>query len=215
MMKTLVDKFDKRNIAALPRVLFEGRIIVIQSEGEADRAVDYLLTFPLLGIDTETRPSFQRGRMNKVALLQVSTHDTCFLFRLNRIGVTPSLVRLLQDRQGLKVGLSLRDDLTSLQRRTAFDPGHFVDLQDYVKLFGIKDMSLQKLYANIFGEKISKGQRLTNWEADVLSIGQKRYAATDAWACIRLFEELGRLRRTRDYRLVVVPDAEPAPTAKE
>lgn len=207
-MKTLLNKFDKHEIATLPRVLFEGRVIVILSEGEADRAVDYLLTFPLLGIDTETRPSFQRGRVNKVALLQVSTPDTCFLFRLNRTGITPSLMRLLEDRQGLKVGLSLRDDLSSLQRRQAFTPGRFLELQDYVKEFGIEDMSLQKLYANIFGQKISKGQRLSNWEADVLTNGQKLYAATDAWACLRIYEELGRLKQTRDYRLVRVPEAE-------
>lgn len=207
-MKTLLNKFDKHEIATLPRVLFEGRVIVILSEGEADRAVDYLLTFPLLGIDTETRPSFQRGRVNKVALLQVSTPDTCFLFRLNRTGITPSLMRLLEDRQGLKVGLSLRDDLSSLQRRQAFTPGCFLELQDYVKEFGIEDMSLQKLYANIFGQKISKGQRLSNWEADVLTNGQKLYAATDAWACLRIYEELGRLKQTRDYRLVRVPEAE-------
>lgn len=213
-MKTLLNKFDKREIAALPRVLFDGRIIVIQSEGEADRAVDYLLTFPLLGIDTETRPSFRRGRVNKVALLQVSTHDTCFLFRLNRIGMPQSLLRLLQDEHGLKVGLSLRDDLISLHRREDFAPGNFLDLQDYVKQFGIEDLSLQKLYANIFGQKITKGQRLTNWEADVLTNGQKLYAATDAWACIRIYEELGRLRQTRGYRLVMVPEPEAAPKAQ-
>lgn len=126
-MKTLLNKFDKHGIAALPRVLFDGRIIVIQSEGEAEKAVDYLLTFPLLGIDTETRPSFKRGWTNKVALLQVSTRDTCFLFRLNRIGMPPSLVRLLQDERCLKIGLSLRDDLASLRRRGDFVPGCFLN----------------------------------------------------------------------------------------
>lgn len=205
-MKTLLNKFDKYEITALPRALFEGRVIVILSEGEADRAVDYLLTFPLLGIDTETRPSFRRGRMNQVALLQVSTPDTCFLFRLNRTGITSSLVRLLEDGQSLKVGLSLRDDLASLRRRKPFTSGRFLELQEYVKEFGIEDMSLQKLYANIFGQKISKGQRLTNWEADVLTNGQKLYAATDAWACIRIYEELSRLKQTGDYRLVRVPE---------
>ena len=80
-MKTLYSKFDKKLIPALPRVLFEGRIFVIQTESEASKAVDYLLTSPILGVDTETRPSFRKGMTNKVALLQVSTDDTCFLFR--------------------------------------------------------------------------------------------------------------------------------------
>lgn len=201
-MKTLYNKFDKQAISALPRVLFEGRVIVVQSEGEADKAVDYLLSFPLVGVDTETRPSFKKGHTNKVALLQVSTLDTCFLFRLNRIGLPESVRRLLQDKQTLKVGLSLRDDLQSLHKRENFTPEGFLELQNYVRAFGIEDQSLQKLYANVFGEKITKSQRLTNWEADVLSDGQKLYAATDAWACIKLYNELNRLKENGDYRLV-------------
>lgn len=181
---------------------FTGRIIVIQSEGEARRAVDYLLTFPRLGIDTETRPNFRRGNMNPVALLQVSTPDTCFLFRLNFIGLPPCLVQLLTDERTQKVGLSLHDDWAQLRRRTDFSPVNYVELQDFVKPLGIQDMSLQKLYANLFHQKISKNQRLTNWEADVLTEPQKRYAATDAWACLQLMEEMEMLLETHDYELV-------------
>ena len=186
----------------LPQVQFTGRIIVIQSEGEARRAVDYLLAFPRLGIDTETRPNFRRGNMNPVALLQVSTPDTCFLFRLNFIGLPPCLVQLLTDERTQKVGLSLHDDWAQLRRRTDFSPVNYVELQDFVKPLGIQDMSLQKLYANLFHQKISKNQRLTNWEADVLTEPQKRYAATDAWACLQLMEEMEMLLETHDYELV-------------
>lgn len=208
MKKLIYNKFDKHSIAALPRVLFEGRIIVILSPGETNRAVDYLLSHPILGIDTETRPSFKKGRVNMVSLLQVSTYNTCFLFRLNHTGMTPAIIRLLEDTTVPKIGLSLHDDITGLHRRANFTPGLFVDLQKHVCEIGIEDLSLQKLYANIFGEKISKNQQLTNWEADVLSEKQKRYAATDAWACIRLYEELQRLETTKDYELVVVPEEE-------
>ncbi len=206
-MRTLYNKFDKRRIPALPRALFEGRIFVIQTEREADKAVAYLRSAMVLGMDTETRPSFKKGLTNMVALLQVSTDDTCFLFRLNRIGVTESVKSLLQDERVLKVGLSLRDDLASLRKRGSFEAHAFLDLQDYVKAFGIQDMSLQKLYANVFGKKISKGQRLTNWEADVLTDGQRLYAATDAWACIHIYRELEQLRQNQDYELIVVPEA--------
>lgn len=205
-MKTLYSRFDKKQIPALPRVVFEGRIFVIQTEAEADKAVDYLSGFSIVGVDTETRPSFRKGVVNKVALLQVSTEDTCFLFRLNRIGLSDSMKHLLQDEKVLKVGLSLRDDFASLHKRDEFEPHAFLDLQDYVKGFGIEDMSLQKLYANVFGQKISKGQRLSNWEADVLTDGQKLYAATDAWACVRMYRELETLKRTHGYQLAVVED---------
>ena len=210
-MTTIYNKYDKKLIADLPRVLFEGRVIVIQTPGEARRAVDYLLRFPRLGIDTETRPNFRPGGMNPVALLQVSTPDTCFLFRLNMMGLTTDLLRLLTNRKVLLVGLSLHDDWAQLRRRAEFKPGNFIDLQDYVKTLGIEDMGLQKLYANIFHQKISKGQQLTNWEADVLSEAQKRYAATDAWACLRLYDEITRLKAEQDYQLVKERTLPPAP----
>ena len=175
---------------------------MIQSVSEARRAVDYLLTFQQVGIDTETRPNFKPGGMNPVALLQVSTLTTCFLFRLNYIGLPDSLLYLLGSMGPRKIGLSLHDDWAQLQRRASFEPGNYVELQEYVKKLGIQDMSLQKLYANIFGQKISKAQRLTNWEADVLTEAQKRYAATDAWACLRLFDEVNRMLRDRDFELI-------------
>lgn len=206
MKKTIYSKFDKKLIAELPIALFPGRIITIINENDADKAVDYLLSCDILGVDTETRPMFRKGEQHKVALLQVASRDTCFLFRLNDIGIPPSVIRLLEDCTVPKIGLSWHDDLLSLHRRVEFNPGYFVDLQDIVKEIGIKDLSLQKLYANIFHQKISKRQRLTNWEADVLSDKQKLYAATDAWACIKLYEEINRLYKTKEYTLVVSPD---------
>ena len=189
-------------IAGLPRIVFPGRIFVVLSASEADRAVNYLLSQPILGVDTETRPAFRRGQIFNVALLQVATHDTCFLFRLNHIGMSKSVKRLLEDTTVPKIGLSWHDDLRGLQRLGKFQPGLFIDLQDHVREIGIEDLSLQKLYANLFGQKISKRDQLTNWEADVLKDNQKLYAATDAWACINLYDELQRLKQTGDYELV-------------
>lgn len=201
-MKILYHKYDKKLIAGLPRIVFPGRIFVVLSASEADRAVNYLLSQPILGVDTETRPAFRRGQIFNVALLQVATHDTCFLFRLNHIGMSKSVKRLLEDTTVPKIGLSWHDDLRGLQRLGKFQPGLFIDLQDHVREIGIEDLSLQKLYANLFGQKISKRDQLTNWEADVLKDNQKLYAATDAWACINLYDELQRLKQTGDYELV-------------
>ncbi len=205
-MRVFYNKIDKKDIQTLPRVLFEGRIFVLQSESEAQRAVAYLKGFPVLGIDTETRPSFRKGQTNKVALLQISTDDTCFLFRLNRMGLPPAVIQLLEEPSVVKVGLSLHDDIASLRRRGDFEPQAFVELQEAVRSIGIEDKSLQKLYANFFGQKISKGQQLTNWEADALTENQQRYAATDAWACVKIFRELELLKRTNDYELQIVPE---------
>ncbi len=202
MTKTIYKKYDKKLIASLPVSTFEGRIIVILTPGETERAVRYLLDQPLLGFDTETRPSFKRGHLNIVSLLQVSTEDTCFLFRLHHTGFTPALHRLLEDTTVTKVALSWHDDVNSLHRLGDFQPGTFIDLQNMVRDIGIEDISLQKLFANLFGQKISKRQQLSNWEADILDDRQKLYAATDAWACLKMYKELIRLKETNDYELI-------------
>lgn len=204
-MKIIKDKYDKKLISSLPRVLFEGRIIIILNEQDAEKAVNYLLSQDLLGIDTETKPTFRKGQSNQVALLQVSSKDCCFLFRLNRIGLSPSIKRLLEDRSVPKIGLSLHDDMRMLQKRAKFTPGKYIEIQRQVKEIGIEDLSLQKIYANIFGQKIAKTQQLSNWEADSLTEAQQRYAATDAWACIMIHEELNRLKSNGDYQLEITP----------
>ena len=182
---------DKKLISEMPKVVFPGRIIIIYTEDDARKAVAYLNRCSVVGVDTETRPSFKKGKVNSVALLQVATSDTCFLFRLNRIGIPDFLEEFLQN-DVLKIGLSLRDDFNMLRRANNKDPrvGNWIELQDYVSRFGIQEKSLQKIYAILFGEKISKSQRLSNWEADVLTEAQQQYAATDAWAALRIYQRL-------------------------
>ena len=173
------------------------------------KRVRYLRQFPILGIDTETRPSFKRGENHKVALLQLATDERCYLFRLHKFGLTIPLIQLLESPHVAKVGISLKDDFYMLHKWMPFEPQNVIELQTFVQDLGITDMSLQKIYANIFGNKISKSQRLSNWEADELTIPQQQYAAIDAWACIQIYKKVEELKETGDYELVIVP--EPAP----
>ncbi|WP_273530689.1 3'-5' exonuclease [Leyella lascolaii] len=205
-MKTIYNRLDKEYIKDLPLVSFPGKIITVNSEREADKAVPFLLSKDILGVDTETRPSFKKGQQHKVSLLQVATEDVCFLFRLNYIGMVTPVISLLSNTDVPMVGLSWHDDLAALQKRMEFKPGLFIDIQDIIGDIGIEDKSLQKLYANIFKQKISKRQRLTNWDADVLSDKQMSYAATDAWACVRLYKEILKLKETGDYSLIIKDD---------
>ena len=188
----------------MPKVLFEGRIFVVYTEADTEKAVEYLKTQQIVGVDTETRPSFKRGMTHKVALLHIATTDTCFLFRLNRIGMPESLQNFLMS-DVLKIGLSLKDDFMMLRRRKDVhaEEGNWIEVQDYVGRLGIEDRSLQKIYANLFGQKISKSQRLSNWEAETLSEGQMRYAATDAWACVEIYNCLAEMERTGDYEFIL------------
>ena len=99
-----------------------------------------------------------------------------------------------------------------LNQRRRFKPGTFVELQKEVKDIGIEDNSLQKIYANLFGEKISKGQQLSNWEADVLTEAQQKYAATDAWACIKIHEEVTKMKKEKNFILEKTSEEQPVTT---
>ena len=205
MRKLIYNKVDKAMISQLKRVEFYGKIYVVTSPVEAEHVVDYLLSQPILGFDTETRPAFEKGKRYQCSLLQVSTRTDCFLFRLNKTGLCPAVVRLLGDEQVTKVGLAWNNDMLSLRQLGSFKSGRFIDLQDMVRELGIEDQSLVKIYANLFGERISKAERLSNWERNELTEKQMEYAAIDAWACVRIYNEVNRLLSTRDYELEVRP----------
>lgn len=181
----------KQLLPTLPHSHFPGRITIVDSLDKGRQALRVLRRAGIVGFDTETRPSFRRGRPHKVALMQLSTADHCFLFRLNKTGVSRALCNFLQDSQVLKVGLSVHDDFSVLRRSVPdLQPQGFIELQSYVRSFHICDISLQKIYAILFGEYMPKNQRLTNWEADELTVHQQAYAAMDAWACLRIYKYL-------------------------
>ena len=192
MLETSISK-EKVNL--LPLEEFSGEIIIVDSIGMFDAAIAALSLCPLVGLDTETRPSFKRGVIHKVSLMQVATADKVYLFRLNKIGFPDKLVQFLSDDKIVKIGLSLRDDFSGLNKQKIFKPAGFVDIQSVVKEYGIFELSLQKIYALLFEKKISKSQRLSNWENETLSEPQRRYAATDAWATLQIYLKLQTMKK--------------------
>lgn len=195
-------KITKEEIQKLPTVGYEGGITVVNTPQEVERAVAHLKQSSLLGMDSETRPSFKKGQVNKVALLQISNGETTYLFRLNKTGLTMPLIMLLENPQIIKVGLSLKDDFHRLHACATFQPRGIVELQEEVRLFGIQEMSLQKIFAILFGKRISKRQQLSNWEADKLTQPQQQYAAIDAWACLQIYNQLQQIKATGDFEIV-------------
>lgn len=186
----MVLSISKDEISELPIETFSGEIIVIDRLEDVEPAVDYLKQFDKIGFDTETKPVFRKNVSHKVALMQLATLDRCYLFRLNRIQYPDILDDLICSKDVVKIGLSLRDDFAALRKRTDCPPLNFRDLQNIVKDYGIADLSLQKIYAILFKRKISKNQRLSNWEAKTLKPSQKMYAAIDAWACLKIHNQL-------------------------
>ena len=156
---------DKRKVAEMPTVTFSGAITVVEQPADAAEAVRYLRQQSVVGFDTETKPNFRKGMTNRVSLIQVATEQHSFLFRINKMGLTPELKEFMECDDIVKIGLSLKDDFHMLHMIGDFEPHNFVELQEMVRKYHITDSSLQKIYAILFNERISKGQRLTNWEA--------------------------------------------------
>lgn len=180
----------KEVLAQLPGATFDGEIRLIEDEGKLIEAIHYLNGQDTLGFDTETRPSFKKGMQNNVSLIQLATLDHAFLFRINKTGLHDELVNLIENPDIKKIGVSLKDDFHNLSKIKEFEPANFIELQQYGKNFGIADNSLSKIYGIIFGKRICKGQRLTNWEAETLTETQQNYAALDAVACLQIYEHL-------------------------
>lgn len=181
------ESITKEELTELPLKWFEGKIVVVDTKAKLKSAVEILQNELVIGFDTETKPSFKKGVNNQVALLQLSTRNHAFLFRLNRIGLPKEIIKLLANPNIIKPGVAIHDDIKILRNLSDFEPAGFVELQDHAKEMGIQNFSLKKLTAIACGFRISKGQQLSNWEADKLSEAQQIYAATDAWAALEIY----------------------------
>lgn len=189
-IKVWKTSITKAELAELPAETYDGHIRVIDDEVSAAEAVSVLQAAGVIGFDTETKPSFRRGERHTVSLLQLSTRNETFLFRLNHIGLPECVKNLLENKDVLKIGVSIHDDFLNLHKKFQLEPHGFIDLQTYVKEFNIADSSLSRIYGILFDKRISKGQRLTNWEAPVLTHHQQEYAALDALACLHIYYHL-------------------------
>ncbi len=180
----------------LPLGAYTGEVVVISESGQAAQAIREVSHYFHVGFDTETKPVFVRGRTNKVAILQLATHRKVYLFRLTATGFTPEMKDLFENEKVLKIGVAIRDDIRALQLMKKFTPQGFVELTSLTRAAGFEVEGLKKLTALILGFRISKSAQTSNWEAPKLDEKQVTYAATDAWVCLRMYEELQPKRRS-------------------
>ncbi len=173
-----------------PQKSFEGTIIVVEKLQDVDNAVKFLSTQPILGFDTETRPSFTKNHTNSVALLQLGNEEVTYLFRINKIGLPEALKNILANEQIIKVGVAVRNDIKGLQKISPFDAKNFIDLQTIAKQLQLDAMGLRRLTPLALGFRISKKMQLSNWENIWLTKAQKQYAATDAWVSLKIYQKL-------------------------
>jgi ribonuclease D len=181
---------DKEELKKLPLQAFTGTIHVVDSMAGLKKYLPVLKKEKVVGFDTETRPSFRKGQVNQISLVQLATPFHAFLFRISALNLPDKLIELFEDDSIIKVGAALHDDLIDLRRIRDFKAGGFLDLQKYVGAFGIENKGVAKLSGIVLGFRISKNQQLSNWDAKKLNEAQKEYAATDAWVCLRVYQAL-------------------------
>ncbi len=197
MVKHYREDIDQEDIVDLPLIEFQGPIKVVDNTSKFDEAIKEILKYKIAGFDTETRPSFKKGVHYKVALVQIFCGGVCYLIRLNKIGF-PDALRLWFEHEGItKVGLSLCDDIRELRKTKRIVPHGLIDLQKIVGDYGIEALSLKKLTAIVLGRRLSKRQQLSNWESSILTEKQQIYAATDAWICLEIYDELKKTKAVR------------------
>ena len=184
------------DIQNLPLFSYEGEVVVVDDIAKFNQIKMELFLENIWGFDTETKPCFQKGVANSqaVSLLQLSSREKTYLFRLNKMPIPKELIAFLSSPKFIKIGVALKDDVKALKKLHSFEPQGFVDLQDLVKEFKIEDFGLKKMAAIVLGTRISKAQQLSNWEAIELNDKQIKYAATDSWISREIYIALIKSR---------------------
>jgi ribonuclease D len=177
-------------INSLPLRTFEGKTSVVSDADKLPKIFREIEKHDVVGFDTETRPSFKKGQVYQVSLLQLAIPDKVFLIRINHTGVTQEIADLFQNNNIVKAGVGIRDDLKALQKHRQFEPANCLDLSVLAKQAGLQVESVKKLTALLLGFRISKSAQTSNWEAPTYTQKQIEYAATDAWVCLELYRKL-------------------------
>lgn len=170
---------------------FKGNIYIVSYESKnLNDVVEMLNQQTILGFDIESRPSFKKGKTNFPSLIQLSSKEFAVLYRIKSKIISPEIIQILENKNILKVGTGLSQDLNHLKRLISFNPESFVDIQHLAKLNNIENISLKKLTMQLLNKNLSKRQQLSNWDLPTLSEAQILYAATDAYACLLIYEKL-------------------------
>ena len=169
---------------------FNGKISIIDKKKDLLDAYLFLKKQKIIGFDTESRPTFKKGVSSDVSLIQFSTKDEVFLFRINIIGFDDMLIDLINDKKIKKIGIAIFDDIKSLQKIKEFESNSVIDLNKLALNLGFESIGAVKLSILILGFSISKSARLSNWEKKDLTTSQIEYAATDAWICNMIYKKL-------------------------
>lgn len=192
------NRISKEYINSLPIIRFDGDVVMVTSEQQAEDVLKSLMEEPWVGFDTESKPSFTKGTSYPVSLVQFSTQDTAYLFQLKKTGFTDGLVEILENKNLRKIGVGIKADIVKLQELRSFIPGGFVDLSELAAAKGIIQVGVRGLTARYLHHRLPKTAQKTNWARSELTKKQRLYAASDAWICLKIYPLI--LEDTTDYR---------------
>jgi len=180
----------KEDINLLELDKYNGETILVDTDAELEKACSEIEKCAIIGIDTETKPSFRKGQMNTVALLQISTDKKAYIVRLKKVKMSKRLADIFTNEAIKKIGIAIFDDLKDLKKIIPFTDKSVVDLNLLAPKLGFESIGAKKLSALVLGIRISKRQQVSNWELEQLSQAQIDYAATDAWICREIYLKL-------------------------
>ncbi len=180
----------KDEVMGRPLQSYEGKVVIAADRESTERAVAEINQFDVVGFDTEAKPTFQKGQIRNISLIQVATDEKVYLLRTNHVGVIDSLHHFLENPKIIKVGIGLTDDFNLLDRLRRFEPDGFLDLNDTFQELGAENIGARNLAAMVLDIRISKSAQTSNWESEQLTQKQIRYAATDAWICLEIHKKL-------------------------
>ena len=184
----LKKEITKEEIIELPLYAYDREVVIVHEEQAIDQVMENLSKNTIIGFDTESKPVYKRGHFNHVSLMQLALPDIVYLLRLQKTGLTQSIIQFMEDDRIIKVGIAIDDDLIALKKRRAFHPAGFRDLNKIALNAGSISIGAKKLTALVLGKRISKRQQRSNWENPRLSEQQIAYAATDAWICQAIYK---------------------------
>jgi ribonuclease D len=207
---SLQRRFTSEEINALPLCHYAGEVRLVRSLAEWECALPGIRAERVLGFDTETRPTFKKGKTNPPALVQIATQHFVCLIQLSCLPFGTHLAAVLSNPDQIKTGVGIRDDMRELAQLYPFEPAGQTDLGLIARSHKIPTHGLRGLAANLFNRRISKRSQCSNWNLLELSKNQIVYAATDAWISRLIFlrmHELNLISPDPDHTQQPVTDA--------
>lgn len=166
-------------------------ITVVVSPEKADSARTVLLAAPVVGFDTESKPTFRKGEISTGPhLVQLAMDHHVYLFPVSFEANHAALKDILGSPDVAKVGFGLGNDRSALRSRLAIELNNVLDLGEVLRGPGHRGTVGAKVaVAHYFGEKLIKSKRVgtSNWASRVLDERQLLYAANDAHVALKIY----------------------------